>query len=188
MEVSDMPKFTPLSPGNEIKGQIMLGFIHCTEREHLMPFLEKYGLSNIKPDQWYPEKPWVDLLNDLAEEQGAMFDFVSIGMKMAELVPPPADPKSVSFSALMVAWGKAGASEAIYRGPDPGGRKVEVVGEKHLKAIFRYASPDDMMYGFIYSYCRRFLPPGTRFKVQYDEAVLRHDNGGEQTVVNVTWE
>ncbi len=79
IEEKNMPKFTPLSPGNEIKGQIMLAFIHCSERDQLLPFLEKYGLASIKPDQWYPEQPWVDLLNDLAEEKGAMFNFVSIG-------------------------------------------------------------------------------------------------------------
>src|SRR5512141_2045122 len=100
-----MKPFKSLSPDTEIRGQLMLAFIYCTESDHIRPFLEKHGLSDIQPNQWYLEQPWLDMLNDLTSTgAGAMFDFVSIGMKMADLMPLPAEAKSLSLEDAMIAW------------------------------------------------------------------------------------
>jgi hypothetical protein len=50
--------------------------------------------------------------------------------------------------------------------------------------------PDDMSYGILYGYARRFLPPGTKFKVYYDPDVLPRDQGGSEnyTIIHISWE
>jgi hypothetical protein len=43
---------------------------------------------------------------------------------------------------------------------------------------------------YLFAYGRRFLPPGTRFRVFYDPDVTPRDYGGdgEATYINITWE
>ena len=51
-------------------------------------------------------------------------------------------------------------------------------------------TPDDMSYGLLYAYARRFLPPGTQFTVYYDPDIPARDYGGdrEETIIHIEWD
>ncbi len=48
--------------------------------------------------------------------------------------------------------------------------------------------PDDLAYGIIYGYAKRFLPRGTAFKVYYDaNAPQRDRDSAPSSVLHVEW-
>jgi len=165
-----MAKYKAFDPKSEVIGQSMLGFIQCIRHEEIAPFLTVHGLDDIKPDRWYPLQKWLDVLSSLAADRPgqAMFDFVAAGMKVAEL--------------MMLGEIYQGA----HRG-DVGETTLEVVSVNHIKVINRVPYPDDFMYGANYGAARRFIKD-KRFTVYYDEKEPRREQGGQRTVVHITWE
>jgi hypothetical protein len=174
-------RYEPFSEDSEVIGIAVLAFIRCVNAENIKPYLEKYNLTQIDPHTWYPTKLFCAVLSDMADAGGAMFDFVSIGMKLAELVP---DMPGATFTEKILQYGIEGATN---RGSDTGYTKVEVVDHKHVKITQRQPSPDDLLYGVLYGYAKRYLA-GKRFTVKYDENVPRRDQGGDVTIIHVTWD
>jgi hypothetical protein len=184
-----MGKYKTFDPNAEIIGQAMLSFVECSNREAIMPFLEKHGLSNIEPDQWYPVSRWLDVLNDVAEQRSGMdavFDFVSVGMKTAETAVYPPPFLALPFEEAMFLSNEG--YQMNHRNGDAGEYIVEKSADKHLKVTVRTPYPSDLTYGLLYGQARRFLPPGTSFTVQYDADVLLPEQGGSNTVIHIQWE
>jgi hypothetical protein len=114
-------------------------------------------------------------------------DLVSIGMKLVECAPMP--PQFASLPILAILQSAPAAYKLTDRGTDPGDIRCEVVADKHVKLYFRLPDPDDQLYGITYGYMRRFASPrGIRFTVYYDKEALRREEGGEYTIIHVTWE
>jgi hypothetical protein len=175
-------RYEPFSEDCEILGQVMLSLVMCVNAENIKPYLEKYNLTQIDPRKWYPARLMSAILSDMADAGGVMFDFVSIGMKLADLTPePPGD----TFTEKILVWKEQ--DNKTSRGSDTGYSTTEMVGDKHLKIVNRRSSPDDLLYGYLYGFARRFLK-GTRFMVKYDESVPRRENGGDVTIIHVTWD
>ena len=80
--------------------------------------------------------------------------------------------------------------QSLHRGADIGGIVIEKIGDTHYKTTHTVIYPDDLSYGVLYGYARRFLPPGTRFMVYYDEEVIPRDQGGQDgyTIIYISWE
>ena len=80
--------------------------------------------------------------------------------------------------------------QMLHRNADVGGITVEKIAEKHYKTSHTVIYPDDMSYGVLFGFARRFLPPGTPFKVYYDPEIPPRDRGGEQdaTIIHIEWE
>src|SRR4051812_38063503 len=53
-------------PRIEIRGADVLSIVNNLQAEEIAPFLEKYGLSHIDPNQWYPAINWLSCMNELA--------------------------------------------------------------------------------------------------------------------------
>jgi len=181
-------KYQSFDPAAEVNGRSMLAFIECLRQEEILPFLEAHGLTDIDPEGWYPIQQWLDVLSDLAQERPgqAMFDFVAVGMKIPEVSKFPPEFEQMSFWKLMsVASGEYSTGQ--HRG-NAGEILFESLGPKHITYKVRTPYPDDFWYGICYGFCRRYLPPGTRFTVHYDEKAPRREQGGEYTVIHMTWE
>jgi hypothetical protein len=181
-----MPRYTPLGPDAEVLGGAISGFVQAVNRDAILPHLKKVGLNNIEPDKWYPKQQYLDLYNSIEEaNEAAMFDFVSIGMTIAQTAWPP-EMDELPFEEIVRGWGER--FDAVNRGADRGYIRVEQVEERHWKIIKCLPDPDDLNYGVVYGVCKRFLPPGTRFSVTYDPEVARRDTGGEETIFHIRWE
>ncbi len=178
-------QYVSFDPKAEIIGQNVLGFIECTNKEHILPYLEQHGLSHIDPDTWYPLQNWIDVLNDLAHDGGAMFDFVSIGLKIAEtaVYPPEVDEMPFADFVMMIPE----VYRMQHRNGDIGEERAELLGDQHLRLIMRTPYPDDLAYGVVWGMARRFLPKSTQFLIAYDDAEPRRDLGGEYTVLDISW-
>ncbi len=174
-------RYEPFSEDCEILGQAVLALIRCVNAENIKPYLEKHNLTQIDPKKWYSARLMTSIMSDMSEAGGAMFDFVSIGMKMAELIP---DTPGESFAEK---FQHSDLQNVSYRGSDIGYANSEMVGENHMKVTHRRPAPDDFLYGFLYGYAKRCLA-GRRFTVKYDEEIPRRDEGGDVTIIHIAWD
>lgn len=181
-----MVKIEPLGPDAEVLGGAINGFIDAVNRDNITPHLEKLGMTNIQNDKWYPKQLYLDLWNSiLNSNQSAMHDLVSIGMTIARTAwPPEADQQS--FDELVESW--AAAFDFVNRGKDRGYVRGEKLNDKQYVVRCCTPDPDDLNYGVVYGFCRRFMPKGTQYTVAYDPSVTRRDQGGEETVILITLE
>lgn len=180
-------RFEAFDPNTEVIGQNVLAFVECSSRDTIMPFLHHHELSHIDPEQWYPLQKWLDVLSDLANSKAAMFDFVSIGVKIAEtaVYPPEVESGQVPFAELVMLIPQI--YQIQHRGGDVGIEQTEKIGASHVRLIMRTPYPDDLAYGVVWGMARRFLRGGERFRIAYDETEPRRDHGGERTILDISW-
>lgn len=173
-------------PGMEISGNLAISLLINLQAADFRPFLQKYGFDSVKPDQWYSYQDLFNILREVAEQPGAIFDFVAVGMAAVDRFDLPSNIASMSleefFSNIMPTL-----VARQYRNGTPTRISVEKVAEKHLLIRTATAYPDDTAYGFMYGFARRFVPKGNQFTLKYDENHTRHDIGGEDTLMHLTW-
>ena len=177
-------QYISFDPEAQIIGQNVLGFIECTNSERILPHLERHGLSSVDPQKWYSLQDWLDVLTDLDGDGDAMFDFVSIGLKVAETAVYPPEVEQMPFADFVMMIPQVYLMQ--HRG-DAGEERAERLSDKHLRLIMRTPYPDDLAYGVVWGMARRFLPEGTQFLIAYDETEPRCDQGGEFTVLDISW-
>ncbi len=181
-----MPHWHVFSADHEFPGQVIIDLANAVGSEEIMPYFKKHGLTNIDPKAWYPQQKLLDIYNEMeTSKSGTMFDFVSIGMKEAEQAILPAQFQSLPLLSILQGVGEV--FKLNNRGTDPGDLKCEVVTDKHVKMVLRATTPDNLWYGIFYGYVRRLAPKGTHFTVYFDENVPRRDNGGDVTIIHITW-
>lgn len=183
-----MPRFQAFSDDSEVIGQNMLALIQNTRKEDIQPYLDKYGIATIDPDQWYPLQTWLNVLGDMydAHPGQASSNFVSIGMEVAQTAVFPPEFDELSLQDIMLGWNDA--YKLNNRGSDVGEMITEIVSDHHIKMVCRIPYPDDFNYGVFYGTARRFLPPGTDFTVSYDEDEPPREQGGNVTIYHIEWE
>lgn len=188
-----MPRYISFSPNAQVLGQTVLAFVECTNKANIMPylsrqgFLGRHGFEPIRAEKWYPLQSWLYVLSDLSEESAhsAMFDFVSIGMKMLETSLFPAEFHTLSIEEVFQQWNDFYLMN--HQGDDVGEFITEVIDEKNIRITARIPYPDDLFYGLFYAITRQFLPRGTRFTLSYDEEIPRRDEGGDVTIYDIVW-
>jgi hypothetical protein len=182
-----MRQLQALCPEQEVLGIAVISYKEALDNENFTPLYEKHGLTNIDPEQWYLYQTLLDVFNDIVEQQnGAMFNFVSIGMKIGEKVKFP--PSLEKASLVDVLKGIMQVSNLNYRGSDIGFNKAEFPSGNHAVITYRSGMPDDVMYGMYYTHARRFLPKGTHFTVYFDKVLLRRDDGADWTTLHIEWD
>lgn len=182
-----MRKLTSI-PGTETLGQNFGAFIDNMMGSDTAPIMRKHGLVNIDPNQWYPASMLLDALNELAQTSNTIADFTAIGLEIGQTVPMPPTMENPTLEQALTAWNDI--YQFIHRGGDAGMIKCEKIGPKHWKTSHSVIYPDDMSYGILYGYGKRFLPPNTPFKVFYDPEVKARDYGGtgEFSIIHITWQ
>lgn len=183
-----MSRYELFHPDAEILGQVILDFKQAIGSGHFQHYFESRGLVNLQPDVWYPAQPWVDVLNDIAAlgSGKAMFDFVSIGIRQLELAVMPPEMDSIPLQDALCSIEEA--YRLNYRGTDVGSIQAEAVDQGHIRLIVRSFEPDDLWYGNLHGFMRRFAPPGLKYRVYYDPALPRREQGGAATVLHVVWQ
>jgi hypothetical protein len=171
----------------EVNGQSALALIININHDQMKEILENHGLDQIDPEQWYPLQQILDVFNELSERAGAMFNFVAVGKAAGELgaenLPP--EMAKLSLAEFLEVYGRVWVSR--HRNAAPDSITTEKVDDRHIKVISKVPYPDDLVYGIMYAYPRYFLPEGAGFVVKYDENIPRRDQGGEETVIHITW-
>src|SRR5690606_31311066 len=139
------------------------------------------GLLDKKPDDWVSAQVVLDIYNVLDERGGAMLDYVAIGMIVGQDVRFPDENESElsyreKISQILLAY------PYFMRGTDIGYIQDVELSPQHLIYKIRTPFPDDIWYGIIYGFCKRFMPATIAYKVYYDANKLRFEQGGEETL------
>jgi hypothetical protein len=163
----------------------MASFIDNVQADTIYPYLEKYGLTEIDPDNWYPLQTWLDVLNDMATGTNISSNMVAIGLGVINNMVTPPGMENATLQEVLDGW------HALYhmqhRGENIGGVIIEKISDSHYKTIHNNVYPDDMTYGVAYGLARRYLPSETRFKVYYDMSEPHMDEGGKRTIIHIEW-
>jgi hypothetical protein len=179
-----MSKYTAFDPQSQVIGQSTLAFVQCVNSDEIRPFLAKHGFSQIEPDQWYPLQAWLDVLSDISTQgTNAMFDFVSVGMKISELALLPPQMFQMPFEEAFLQFSTSGYY-MNHRG-NVGEVSIERVSPGHLRTTLRTPYPDDFLYGIQYGAARRFMPQAQPFTLEYDPNLPSREQGGETTVLHL---
>ncbi len=180
-----MDEFTAFDSQTEVIGQMMIAFLESGDKTIARKYLVKHGLSDIKPDQWYPLQTWLNVLRDMTRA-GDSLNLVDIGMQLVQTaVLPPGFTDLPLKDALMM---MNEANKLNNRNGDIGEYTVEQIADYHIKVTTRLPYPDDWLYGMFYGGARRFLPLGTAITVTYDPVVPRRKDGGDVTIFHIRWE
>lgn len=175
------------SPETEVIGQVMLSYIDNIQAEHIKPLLEKAGLVKIKPEQWYPLRPWVDVIDELSTRPDFTPNMIAVGLKVAEYAIMPPEMANVTLGQMLEAWDTH--FHTNHRYGEIGHIITEKVDDTFYKTIHENIYPDDLNYGLAYGFARTLLPKGTDFEVWYEDFEHRIDNGnGDKTVICIRWD
>ena len=174
-------------PGTEISGATVLSLVENVTSTAYVPMIKKYGFDAIDANKWYPLKSYLDFLTELVQQPNLMFNLVAIGMSIAEVAPMPPELANAAFSQVVEGWNEH--YQASLRNGDVGRKTTIKVADQHYKVVHdRTVVPDDLEYGVLYGFAQRFLPPGASFDVWFDEDIPRMDEGGDRTVLHVSWD
>jgi hypothetical protein len=175
------------SPTVEVSGRYLQSFISNLQGYETKPVVEKFGLLDINPDAWYPCQSFLDVLNELGKRPNNSQNTVAIGMEIGKMIPAPPGMENATLEQMLM--GIDYAYQGAHRNGEIGKYICEKQSENHLKLTYNDLYPDDLTYGIIYSFARRFLPPQTAFKVYYDTVIIPRDLGGNgSTIIHVCWD
>jgi hypothetical protein len=170
-------------PGTELRGNTVQAFLQSVMHPDFANILAKHGFADIDPDIWYPLQDVLNVMRDISQGSNATMSLVSIGIAAAENSAYPPEVEALPADQFFALY--CDVYPTRHRGGDAGWVEFEKVSHDHLILRFQSPYPDDMLYGLVYGYARRFFGKGTHFSVMYDDEVLRRDQGGEVTVVHI---
>lgn len=173
-------------PTMEVSGATMLSIVENMRADEIAPLVEKYGFEDIAPSEWYPLQDFLDFLHEMGHDPNLAANLVSVGMSIAETALMPSELEHPTFEQMVEGWDDHYQSN--FRNGDAGYKQTTKVDKQHYKVAHNNTiMPDNLEYGVLYGFAKRFLPPGTRFTVWFDEDMPRMDKGGEQTILHVEW-
>lgn len=180
-----MTRYMAFDPESEVIGASALAFITNMNHDDMEAILEKHGLNQIEPQQWYPVQSILDVMSDISKEGDASSNLVAIGMEASELGLKrlPDHFRSLSlfeFLGIYDNWYKE-----VHRNTKTGYVKTEQVDENYLIIRAKLPYPDDLLYGIFFSYARNLAPQGKSISLSYDAEIQRRDEGGEETTFHL---
>jgi len=169
-----------------LTGQTVRALFENTQQNSVRPYLEQHNLLDADANKWYPLQAVLDILSDLSEQGDAMFNFVAIGMAAADLSPLTPQAKAMALEQFLLAYPTI--YQQRHRDGDPGRVQAEKVADNHIVMRLETPYPDDIMYGLLYGFARRFMPAGKMVRVTYDDDAPRREQGGPATILHVVWD
>ncbi len=173
-------------PTVETIGSNVLTYIDNME-DHRTPFYVKQcGLTDVQPDEWYPTQKLLDVFNMMVAD-GKAASIVAVGLSTAEKLEYSEELEHAPLEDILSRW--PSVYEQNHRGEGAGHLEVQKLDHNHwIVRLVDSIFPDDATYGVAYGFCKRFLPPGTSFMVEYESLTDRRDFGGNETVIHITWD
>lgn len=176
-------------PNAEVNGLLLNAYVDNMMGDETAPVFKQHGLMNLDPNKWYPLSAMLNALNDLTVLPGVSLNMTAIGMKIGQDVPmPPELGPNPSLEKVLMGWDAT--YQFLHRGADVGKIWIEKVSATHFKTFHSVVYPDDLSYGVLYAYGRRFLPPRIPYTVHYDPDLPARDHGGrgDYTIIHIEWE
>jgi len=167
-----MAEFQSFSPEVEVTGEVLMAFLAGFPQEFQSPgllILEKHGLSNPKPNGFYPLQRFLDAMKEISDTYSAQMLY-RVGEQIAlhALLPPGIDDLQTCLGSINVAY------HMNHRGGEIGVYEYRYLGTQDYveKAIMVCSNPYPCSFdrGVIEGFAGRFKPPGCK------DIVVRHDD------------
>jgi hypothetical protein len=173
-----MVQFVAFEPEVEVLGTVLMSLIEGTQ-ERIIPVFEKHGITNVRPDHWYPKQAMLDAM----QEFGQTVDLVSIGRGIPNLAqwPPEIDTVYKAFEALDQAY------HMNHRGGEIGHYHVDFVGDQAVDVVAQNPYPCDFDYGLLFGLAQRYLYKGANLKVIHDNTAPCRQKNGDSCTYHITW-
>ncbi len=181
-----MGRFQSFDPNAELSGATAYAFLININHENIENILRSHHLANIDPERWYSLQSVLNVMSDISEGFDYSSNFVAIGLAAGELGIKMLPPGMGNLTVEQFLNDYEKTYLARHRNGDVGWVKTEKLDDSHFIVSARTPYPDDVVYGVFYAYVRWLTPPGKRFILRYDENAIRHDEGGEATIIHVT--
>ncbi len=154
--------------------------------EEVIEVVRKHGLHNLDPNAYYPADKFINVFADLINRSNKHMNLVGLGMAVIDNTP--LDPEIDNWELeKQLALPVLAYKHKMYKDKLPGDFSLEWISNDHVAYHEALVWPDDFMYGYIYSFAKRFLSKHNTFAVKYDENIDRQDHGGDVTIIHVTW-
>jgi len=171
-------------PNLEIDGHSASALLRSMLSDQYIDLLQSHSLDQIDEEGWYVMQDILNVLSDLAD-RGSMMELVSIGMAAADASILPPEVSTMNAPDFLLLYHKIFPTR--WRNADPGRVGVHIIDEKHVDIDNYTTLPDDLFYGLMYGFVRRFNQSGIPFTVRYDDNHPRKSKGGAYTRLNVVW-
>ncbi|GIK67347.1 MAG: hypothetical protein BroJett018_51410 [Chloroflexota bacterium] len=163
----------------ETSGQLVYALVSNLQQEEIKPLLQKYGLAEVNVNQWYRTRDIVALFAEMAQRPNFSNNFVAVGMAAANLLIQILPPEIQAMSLEQILMAEEELIYANYRNPSPGFIRVTKVDDNTYYHDSQTVWPDELNYGFVYSFVRHFCPKAKRFTVRMADDMPGQDDGGE---------
>ncbi len=175
-------------PEVEVLGVNSRALVDNIQGHQFRPIMKKYGLVDADPASWYPAIDFLNVMNEVFMLDSRVLNMVAIGMKIGEITPLPIKIENPTLPDVLMVWDDL--YQSLHRNADVGYIKCDKVAQKHYRTIHADIYPDDMNYGILYAFGKRFLPTGTDYTVFYDPDSPTRDYGGtvDATIIHIEWE
>ena len=123
----------------------------------------KYGITEIDFDAWYPHHLAFDVAKAIHEGPNGMEGLVAMGRGIGETAALPSEISDIeSFMAALPYLYQANVrnmhpEEFFY---------VETIGEKHYKVINNTPSSNNLIYGMLWEFLRRYSSSDEQFSLR----------------------
>lgn len=178
-------KYQAFDPNVEIMGAMMLAFAQCANNDSTLPLLAKHGLTDIQPDRWYPVQAWLDVLSDIVNTGGDVYDLIAIGKRIGEISPLPPTVKTVVDALPTLGMSFAG----VHRNGNAGTVVVRKITDEHWEIDHHTPWPDELMFGAAFGIVYRFLSSAHNMRVSSNMATVQRfpRESDEHLIVTVQW-
>lgn len=162
----------------EVSGRIASALVAHLNAKDTAKILEHYGLTTIKPDDWYNVNQVLTMINEIGNGPNATTNLVSIGMEAGRHFVEGLPDEVQGLPLAQILQMEETMLHTQYRNGDPGYIRVQQVNEKHFIHDAHNSWPDDLVYGFVYAVVHHCRPPNQHFSIVKDKDVLGQDRGG----------
>ncbi len=182
-----MAQYVPFDENAEVSGQSILGFVNAIPvfREEMLQVLQKNGIDNLKPDEWYPMICNLNAYKEIGESYGANTLF-AIGKAIPEhaVFPPDIDDLEKALASIDVAY------HMNHRNGDIGHYKLAKFSEVDKLATMECYNPYPSNFdrGIITTMVRKFKPPTVlRIDVEVDTSKPSRLDGADRCTFRIIW-
>ncbi|MEQ8671946.1 MAG: hypothetical protein RLP44_29030 [Aggregatilineales bacterium] len=155
-----------VDPNAEASGAAMIAVLNCARGEHLRPIMDKHGLRNVDPAEWYPMRVWLDVIKDIAQDSMAPYDLIAIGKEIAINAPLSEVIETVEDAVIELPQ----LYQRNYRKGNVGHYLIEKVKDGHLKVIGHVPFPGDLTLGVLRGLVKRYASKSLHYSVTLDLA------------------
>jgi hypothetical protein len=160
-----MSTIKSFNPDVEIFGEAILALVDHMNRGELMPILQRHGLGDVQPDQWYPVMSWIEALYSLEDQDSGSMNLVTAAIRVAETTALESGDCTIQEVFIH-------ANDNYYqnhRGGYVGEISVEASKAKEIIICAYSPYPDDYLYGTFYGRARRYAPPTANLRIYRDQ-------------------